>query len=318
VSLFEAQADYRSYLSALCHAKGIHDCELSLPGECTIDLGGMNFHYLDWGNRENTPILLLHGGAQTCHTWDLCCLLLQDQYRCLALDQRGHGDTDWASDLQYSIDDYRGDIERFADHLGLPQFAIIGMSMGGINALAYAASHSDRLLGLILVDVGPEVQYDGAARTIQSVVQGRAEFRDLADAMSSLLQRNPRHDPRLLRGFLIQSLREIPNGNWQWKYDRRIFEEVTIDELLDERRPLWKELGKIGCPVLIARGTRSAVFLDQDAENLAQAMPVGEWVRIEDAGHSIQTDNPVGLATAVDNFLSGLPRSEARLRTATP
>jgi esterase len=306
----ETQADYRSYLGALCHAKGIHGCDLSLPRNSTVDLDGMNFHFLDWGNPRNAPILFLHGGAQTCHTWDLCCLLLQNWYRCLALDQRGHGDSDWAIDRRYSIEDHRRDIERIVDHIGLSQFAVVGMSMGGINALAYAASHSERLLGLILVDVGPEVQYRGAARTIQSVVKGRAEFRDLDDAMNTFMQKNPNHDPRVLKGFLMQSLREVPTGGWQWKYDRQIFEELTIDQLLEERKPLWNELSRITCPVLIARGARSSVFLDEDAEHLAQAMPLGEWVRIEDAGHSIQTDNPPGLTSAIDQFLKRCLRSK--------
>ena len=78
-------------------------------------VGHLRFRYLDWGNEGLRPLLFLHGGALTAHTWDLCCLALRDEFHCLALDQRGHGDTDWAPDADYSIAAQREDVKGFVD-----------------------------------------------------------------------------------------------------------------------------------------------------------------------------------------------------------
>ena len=84
--------------------------DVVLPSENDLSIGQLRFRYLDWGTKGRRPILFLHGGALTAHTWDLCCLALRDEFYCVALDQRGHGDSDWAPDADYSISAQREDI----------------------------------------------------------------------------------------------------------------------------------------------------------------------------------------------------------------
>ena len=115
---------------------GVDVPRVVLPEEHDVLLRRMRFHCLDWGNAGRRPILFLHGGGLTAHTWDLACLALRDEYHCLALDQRGHGDSEWSPEMDYSVEAHRGDIAAFADHLGLDGFVLVGMSMGGLNAIA--------------------------------------------------------------------------------------------------------------------------------------------------------------------------------------
>src|SRR5579859_6203024 len=108
-----------------------------MPGDAvdrTIDTNGLRVHVLEWGDPAARPIILLHGGALTAHTWDGVCLGLLPEFRCIAPDLRGHGDTDWAADGDYSADAYRRDLEALIDHLALDQVVLVGNSLGGMTA----------------------------------------------------------------------------------------------------------------------------------------------------------------------------------------
>jgi pimeloyl-ACP methyl ester carboxylesterase len=304
---------YADYLKKLASLKGLAPADFVLPQNRYIELGGMRFHYLEWGDPDRAPIVFLHGGAQTAHTWDVACLDLCRDFRCLAFDQRGHGDSAWAPDLDYSIPAHCRDIERFVDRLALERFALVGMSMGGIHAMAYAAAHSARLAALLLVDIGPDIQYEGAEQSISTVIQLPAEFPDLGAAVAWSLRASPERDPELVETGLRLRLRQLSNGPWSWKFDRRQFARVTVDGLLAERRYLWGEIHEIRCPALILRGAKSTVLLDEHAERLAAALPAGEWAKVEGAGHSIQSDHPKALAEAIARVLS---RADGTFRPA--
>ena len=142
------------HLTLAAKISGI-DAEIVLPQSRELARPGMRLHYLDWGMAGLRPIVFLHGAALNAHTWDVVCLALRQQYHCHALDQRGHGESAWAKDADYSGEAHRGDIEAFVEHLGLNQFVLVGHSMGGFNAFNYAFQHSHQLAALVLVDAGP-------------------------------------------------------------------------------------------------------------------------------------------------------------------
>src|ERR1043166_3658401 len=137
--------EYREHLATTAVRAGFSFGEVVLPQSHEFHLGRMRFHYLDWGNKQLPTIVFLHGGALTAHTWDLVCLAMRDDFHCVALDQRGHGDTDWAHDGDYSIGAALADTKGFVDHLGLDRFILVGMSLGAINSLAFAVAHPERL-----------------------------------------------------------------------------------------------------------------------------------------------------------------------------
>src|ERR1043166_6259225 len=123
------------------------------PADGTTTLTGLRFHFLDWGTRGEPPMLLLHGGAQTAHSWDEVAPDLARDHHVLALDQRGHGDTDWEPQGRYRRDAFAGDTRRFLDSRDWPASTIMALSLGGLNATAFAATHPKRVAGLIVVDV---------------------------------------------------------------------------------------------------------------------------------------------------------------------
>ncbi|MBV8336808.1 MAG: alpha/beta hydrolase [Alphaproteobacteria bacterium] len=294
--------EYRDHLATTAVRAGFSFGEVALPSERILEVGDLRFRYLDWGTEGLRPILFLHGGALTAHTWDLCCLALRDGFHCLALDQRGHGDSDWAPDADYSIGAQREDVRGFADRLGLDRFVLVGQSMGAINGLAFAVAHPERLSALVMIDAGPEVRRRGSHR-IRDFVNGSAKSETLDEIIARALTFNPRRDPQILRRSLMHNLRQEPDGSWRWKYDRRRFQRLDQERHLAERRSLADGLAGVTCPVLVVRGADSDVFHEEDAIRLAQNFPDGRHVTIPEAGHTVQGDNPKELVAALREFL---------------
>ena len=294
--------EYHDHLKTTAVRAGFSFDQLTLPSEHDVSVGQLRFRYLDWGTKGLRPILFLHGGALTGHTWDLCCLALRGEFHCVALDQRGHGDSDWAPDADYSIDAQREDIRGFADRLGLDRLVLVGQSMGAINGLAFAVAHPERLSALVMIDAGPEVRRRGSSR-IREFVNGGAKPETLEEIIERALAFNPRRDPQILRRSLMHNLRPQPDGSWSWKYDRSRFQRLDQDTHLAERRRLADNLANVTCPVLVVRGAESDVFHQDDAERLAQNFPNGRQITIAQAGHTVQGDNPKDLVAALRDFL---------------
>jgi esterase len=294
--------EYHDHLKTTAVRAGFNFEEVVLPSAKTVLVDKLRFRYLDWGNEALRPILFLHGGALTAHTWDLCCLALRDEFHCIALDQRGHGDSDWAPDADYSIAAQREDVRGFVDQMGLDRFVLVGMSMGAINALAFAVSYVEKLSALVLIDAGPEVRRRGSSR-IRDFVNGSAKPESLDAIIERALAFNPRRDPKVLRRSLMHNLRQQSDGTWVWKYDRRRFQQMG-EAHAAERQGLAEGLAKVTCPTLVVRGAESDVFHEEDGERLAQRLPDGRFITIPRAGHTVQGDNPKDLAAALREFLA--------------
>jgi esterase len=293
--------EYHDHLKTTAVRAGFSFAEVVLPEERRVAANGLSFRYLDWGTKGQRPILFLHGGALTAHTWDLCCLALRDDYHCMALDQRGHGDSDWAPDADYSLSAQREDVKGFTEAIGLDQFVLVGMSMGAINGLAYAIAYPETLSALVLIDAGPDVRRRGSSR-IRDFVNGGAKPESLDAIIERALAFNPRRDPKVLRRSLMHNLRRQEDGNWVWKYDRRRFQQMG-EAHAAERQGLADGLARVTCPTLVVRGAESDVFHEEDGERLAQRLPDGRFITIPRAGHTVQGDNPKDLAAALHDFL---------------
>src|SRR5216683_2701026 len=141
----------------------LHPDPIMLPDDHQVIVGSMRLHYLDWGG-SGAPIRFLHGGGLTAHTWDCVAVMLRAGYRCIALDQRGHGNSEWSPVVDYRIAAHLGDIEGLVDAMGLERPILVGQSMGGLNSIAYAMRHSDRMRAMVIVDVAPDISASGAER----------------------------------------------------------------------------------------------------------------------------------------------------------
>jgi esterase len=296
--------EYREHLATTAVRAGFSFGEVALPQSHDVQIGRMRLHYLDWGHKHLPPMVFLHGGALNAHTWDLVCLALRDEYRCIALDQRGHGDSDWSPDADYSMSAQLADTKGFVDKLGLDRFILVGMSLGAINSLAFAIAHPERLNALVIIDAGPEIRRPGSSR-IRDFVNGVADTVTIEGIIEKALQFNPRRDPTILRRSLMHALRQQPDGSWKWKYDRRRFQVLDQEKHRSERAALADGLARITCPTLVVRGGESDVFHEEDGIRLAQRLPDGKFVTVPRAGHTVQGDNPKDLVAELRRFLAG-------------
>ena len=263
-------------------------------------VGDLTLHYLDWGTAGRPPVLLLHGGAQTAHSWDEFARAIRDRYQVIALDQRGHGDSDWAPDADYSGPAFLHDLEGFLDHLGWDRFTLLGLSMGGINAITFAGTHPERVAQLVIVDVGPEINRAGV-EAIRRFVSGGPEEIDSFDDFVAMAHRfNPRRSIENIRERLSHNLRQQPNGKWTWKFDK-IFRDPERVRPRDSAA-LWELVGKIRAPSLVVRGEQSDVLDPEVAQRMAAILPAGRVVTIPGAGHSVMGDNPPAFRAAVEEF----------------
>src|SRR6188508_2837367 len=124
-------------------------------------VGNLKLSYQEWGNPNAEPILMLHGFGVSGHMFDEFADRMQDRYRLIALDQRGHGDSDWSEEGDYTRNSFVEDVEGFRKALGLDRFILVGHSMGGLNAVTYVNRYPAHVRALVLVDVGPESAKEG-------------------------------------------------------------------------------------------------------------------------------------------------------------
>src|SRR5215831_17089231 len=293
--------DHLESMRAAAQAADVKPREFVLPRDCYAQVNGLRLHYLDWGNSQLPPVLLLHGVRLQAHTWDMAALLLRDHFHLVALDQRGHGDSDWTSEAQFNLDTFDlmlEDLTQFVEHLGWKKFVLVGMSMGGITAMRYAAKFSDRLLALCIVDIAPEVMNAGVLGMDGFKVETETltRFEDFLDRAHKFMPHRPIAQ---LRNSLMHSLKKLPDGRWTWKQDHRAGAVHRDSPLTD----LWQELPKITAPTLLVRGAQSNVLAEDIAKQAVATLPRATLVTINPATHNVHSDNPNAFARELQTFL---------------
>lgn len=261
-------------------------------------LGGLRFHYRDWGG-DLPPLVLLHGFTGHARTWDRFAAAMRDRYRVLALDQRGHGESAWAED--YRVEAMADDLERFATALGLDRFALLGLSMGGRTAYWYAALHPRRVERLVIVDIGPEMNPVGSAR-IRAGTQANDLFADPEAAIAQARRGNARADEQELRHRTRNNLMRTEDGRWTFRYDRALRQPETSLPRPDPAAS-WLQLPKITAPTLLVRGGESDVLAPEVAQKMVEAIPHCRMVEVPGSGHSVPLDRPAEFEAAVRPFL---------------
>jgi pimeloyl-ACP methyl ester carboxylesterase len=295
----------RASLCAAARQKGVAIDEFTFPDDRQVILDELRFHYLDWRGPSDRVIVFLHGFALTAHTWDLVCLALRRDYRCIALDMRGHGDSEWHPGLEYGIGAMAGDVERLIDALALERPILVGMSMGGVVALRYAISRSIRLGALVVVEAGAAPRADGVAR-MRAFVEQEHEHDSIEDFVAQAMRFNSRRDPEILRESLRHNLRRQWNGRWTWKYDRRHLGVIPGEHHLRSLEAIAAESGAIACPTLVVRGALSDLFGEQDLATVAGRIGGARSATVAQAGHNVQGDDPAGFVAVLQDFLRSI------------
>lgn len=271
-----------------------------------IVLRQLRFQYLEWGNPDSLPIVLLHGGHQSAHSWDLVSLHLAQKYRVLALDQRGHGDSEWPRDAEYTNEAMSRDAEAFIDALGLQRPVLIGHSMGGRNAMLLTRRDPSRLRALVIVDVGPELSDRGRA-VIAGFVQANQEFDNLQHFIENVRKYDPYRSLEHVERTVKYNMLQRADGKFVSKCDatpRRLglvrgqgpSENITLDEARG-----------FHLPVLVVRGANSGILAADAAERFRDALPQGTLVTVPNCGHNVHGQNTLGFIAALGEFLQSLP-----------
>ncbi len=271
------------------------------PLDKFVQISGLNLHYLEWGNPSDPTILMLHGNSQQAHSWDFVSLPLSEHYHVIALDQRGHGDSDWAPEGDYSLEAQQGDIDGFVRAVLPPRFHLVGHSMGGRNSYVWASRHQDTLHSLVIVDTGPESAARGRNR-----IQSFKELPDELDSFEEFAGRVEEYTGRSREqtlGSLKYSIRQRADGKWTWKYDK-------IMRTPGQRSPtwtpdqLWDSVAKIDCPTLVVRGSESDIFTEETMVKMQSVIPQCTTVTVNRAGHLVAGDNPADFLVAVLELLA--------------
>jgi pimeloyl-ACP methyl ester carboxylesterase len=280
---------------------------LAQPVSKTETVNGLALHYLEWGKPDASPIVCVHGYTSSAQAFNALARHLQDRYRILALDVRGHGESAWSPTGAYRYADQASDLTAFARQLGLDKFVLVGTSMGGIIAMAFAAEHGERLRGLVINDIGPDAEA-GTQRITQTVGSRPDDFTTLEEAMAYRRATSPITAARPLedqRELALGVLRQRADGRWVWKMDPAYIRQ-RVEHGPPTRPPLWPALHALSCPALVVWGEGSDVLSEAQALRVVDALPRGELVRVPGIGHAPTLVEPVALA-ALDRFLRNLP-----------
>ena len=254
---------------------------------------------LRWGD-GSPELVLLHGGGQNAHTWDTVLAALG--VPALAVDLPGHGHSDWREDREYSPRANAAAVSEALAVWGVGGLPVVGMSLGGLTALALAA-HSPRLVtSLVVVDVTPSVlarvaRMTTAQRGTTALVAGPAVFEDLDSMVAAAAAGAPNRSPASLRRGVVHNARRLPDGRWAWRYDRQHASPEAFEEL-------WDDVAALHVPITLVRGGESPFVGDEDVAEF-RARHAGLDVQVvPGAGHSVQSDRPVELATILREVLA--------------
>lgn len=262
-----------------------------------VRLNGLELHYLQAGPPDAPPVCFLHGGAAHAHWFDRVLPAFTDRFHVIALDQRGHGRSAWATPPAYATQDFAADLLALFDHLGWARAALVGHSMGGHNAMAFAAWHPARVSALVVVDSRPQLPPDRIDRMRERGQRPPRLHATEDDAVRSfrLLPKETTADPALLDHLARAGLVRSEHG-YRYRFDPACYAN---------RQPVdcWPLVPRVTAPALVVRGELSPILPPEMAARLGAAIPRAQVVEIRGAYHHLTLDAPEAFNQALDRFL---------------
>ena len=252
---------------------------------------------------ERGVAILLHGGGQTRHSWSRTATTLQGSgWTTLALDARGHGDSGWASDKDYTMDRFVDDLACVVDGLGIEP-VLIGASLGGITSLVAIGEGKVSARGLVLVDVAPRVEPSGVSRIHEFMTARREGFASLDDVVDAIAAYNP-HRPRPSNVDRVRkNVRLGDDGRWHWHWDPAFLIPADEPTRSEREQRLIEAARSIDVPTLVIRGGASDVVTTAGTAELLEVVPGAREVVVAGAGHMIAGDDNAVFAASIMAFL---------------
>ena len=265
-----------------------------------VQADGVRLHYVDWGDPQRQAVVLLHGLQDCARSWDALASSLSPDYRVVALDHRGHGDSDRAPEGQYRLRDYVADVEAMVDQLGLDRVVLVGHSAGGRNAFVYAADHPEHVEVLAVVDIDPDAVNAASREMFKRYLAEGDEWPSLEAVVERLRQRGPNSSRGMLEHQALHMTRALPDGGRAWKRDPGLLTAY-------ERPDLWAEWSRIGCQTLIVRGRQSELLTHPVAVRMREAVPRSRLAELEGGGHWLYQEAPGAFEATLRWFLDNPP-----------
>lgn len=268
----------------------------------SLGQNGLSLHVEEWGNGSDACILL-HGFGEGAYIWNSFAPSIAKLFRTLAIDLRGHGDSSWDTKGEYHVERYAADVLNAIDILGVKRFVLVGHSLGGETAIRIAAARPESIIGLVIVDFGPDTNEEGSDRVLSDFNDSQRNWDSLSEYEKWLQERRPLVGIRQIRDLAVGALRSQPAGGYRPKCDPVL---GTVEKPKRDAAMLWKLIATIRSPVLILRGLGSAVLTHAVAERMEKTLRSGKLSTIAGAGHAVVSDNPDGFADQLFPFLSQL------------
>lgn len=289
------------------HASGLY-----LPPTPTsrfVTANGMRFHYRvrparqsrGESARQPAPALVfLHGIMGHAFEWDAAFDVLTERFQVIALDQRGHGRSDWTR--PYTLEMLGDDVAAVVEALGLDDVTLAGHSMGALAAIEAAWRHPERFTRLVTIDIAPDsVSAERAEDMVAWLTSmGEAAYDGMDEPMALWRESNPIAPEPLLRRYVDHALAAGDDGKLRWAYDAAGLAEAMPTWVDPERR--WRALSEIAQPTLVVRGESSAFVSRDDAREMARVLPDGSWVELAGASHDMGVQRPDAVAREILAF----------------
>ena len=259
-----------------------------------------------YGDPASPPVILMHGGGQTRHAWgDTALAMGRAGYRAIALDGRGHGESDWSPSGTYLIDYFIADLKAVLAALGRKP-VLVGASLGGLTALLAEGESPGLSRAVVLVDIATSAKLDGIRRIVDFMSQkpeGYASLEEVADAIAHYQPQRKR--PTNLDG-LAKNVRRGVDGRYRWHWDPKFLRPSTPEGSPLRPERLRAAAGALTVPALLVRGKLSDVLGDQEVRQFLDLVPHAQYVDVSGAGHMIAGDSNDIFTEAVVTFLDRL------------
>jgi pimeloyl-ACP methyl ester carboxylesterase len=259
---------------------------------------------------ERGVVVMLHGGGQTRHSWSGTARRLSARgWTTIAMDLRGHGETDWAPDGDYTLTAFSGDLEALLRGLDEPA-VLVGASLGGAVSLWTAAVHPALVRALVLVDVVVSLEREGVDRIVEFMTSRPDGFASLEDAATAIAAYTPDRDRPPNPQGLRKNLRQRGNGRWYWHWDPAFLARDDRTRRAMTAGRMRDVAAQVSVPTLLLRGGHSDVVSQAGIDDMLELIPHAEAADVTEAGHMIAGDDNDIFTARLDDFLGRLPPAQ--------
>lgn len=268
------------------------------PTDNYTTLNGLKIHTRDWGDAAKLPFILLHGIARVARCFDHLAPHLANDYRVIAVDMRGHGESDWHPDGAYLVQDYTTDIEALIEQLDLRGVVLWGASTGGRVAQMVAGRRPERVRAVVVEDVGPERPTAVSNRLGGRMVREAEGWASVDELAAHIKTTQPRTADAIIHNLALHGSRVREDGRVLWARDPAILKGFIATEL-------WRTVLKIQCPVVYVLGGLSAIVPPETQQELQAKLPLSQIVMMPGLGHYPSDEKPEEFLAIVRRFLAG-------------